>query len=272
MNVFAIDIKVGSVGARVIHPSRLEFHKEVTRMLFPGAETIERLGMEYSSSIDYFRYVHNPGCIKDIVQEAVNGILKSGQKIGLCITDFTDNPFIAVREPLLLALFNSIMMLCKSTSCNSFAVLLPELPGSESASAKYLKDFSQELENEDYTVILIANSGESDVKSSMGFVLPDIMNTYAQAIIRLYGVPSAKLERKCVRRLGHFVSYYPRENKTICRQYSYLLYDCGDELRELFENWWHDYGEKSTAYCLTSRTMNLSEEQSKLSAILIQSL
>jgi hypothetical protein len=241
MNFLAIDIKVGLVGAKAISVPRQEFHNEVAGMLFPRAKTNRRLGMDYSSPIDHFNYVHNPGCVKDIVQEAVNGILNSEPIIEACIVDFTDNPFVAVREPLLLTLFTSIMMLCKSAACKFFAVLLAELPGSESASAKYLEDFPKELVGQDYTVIVIANSGESVAKSSTGFALPDIQKKYAQAVTRLYGTPSARLERKCVRRLGHFLSYHPLEDKTVCRQYSYLLHDCSDELLELFEDWWREH-------------------------------
>jgi hypothetical protein len=238
MDFLAIDIKVGLVGAKAIPSPRLEFHDKVVRMLFPGAKETKRLGMDYSSSIDHFNYVHNPGCINHIIQEAVSEILNSGHRIEACIVDFTDNPFIAVREPLLLALFTSIMVLCRSATCKSFAVLLPELVGSESASAKYLEDFSQGLANQDYTVTVIANSGESVTQSSTGVALPKIQGEYAQAITQLYGTPSVRLERKCVRRLGHFSSYNPLEGKIVCRQYSYLLHDCSDELEELFREWW----------------------------------
>lgn len=237
MNYLSLDIRVGYSVFKSIGASRLKFHENAAHLLVPHESYYNRLGLQHTSAIDHRKYVHEPGAIKSIVTAALKEAVKFGV-CDLCLIDFTSNPFVLIREPLLLALISCITDSCKSKLCNNFALLIPELPGQSSASIRQLDSLKSEISLEPFSVIVVANSGRNTVHSSNKVELSDFLPEYAACVKELYGTPAARLERKCVRRLGHFQSYDPKEGIRRCRRYSYQLFECEDELGALFEEWW----------------------------------
>jgi len=238
MQFLSLDIKIGTTGVQEIRASQQEFHEKVAKMLFPETTSIVRLGMQRHSPIDHRNYVHNPGCIKDIIEKALSSIPDSPD---LCIVDFTSNPFVYVRDPLLISLAESIIEACKSGSCNTFVILLPKLPGPHSASSKQFQHIKEELKATNYTVMLIPNSGNMTLISSEIVKMPEIQNEYSSSFKGLYGEPAKRLDNKCIRRLGHFRSRDTSYGSN-CRHFSYYLDTCEAELRALFSDWWREFG------------------------------
>ncbi len=248
MNYISLDIRVGSSGLRKITALRLMFHEKVTRILFPSEEAIKRIGLMNSSPIDHYNYVHTPGTMATIIQKAFVFEDGSNDPVDLCIVDFTSNDFYSVRDPLLLSLADGIAEACRTGSCSTFAILMPQLPGTSSASRRQFKYIKYAVDESDFTVIMISDSEKTEVVSSVGYTLPDTLEGYANCLEELYGAPLTRLNRKTVRRLGHFVSKYPQENRSKCRRYSYYMYsNCEDELLSLLSDWWQDYGEGNSA-------------------------
>jgi hypothetical protein len=234
MNYLAININIGTPDLKRVMNSRIKFHDAVASILFPKERKNIRLGLDIPSTITNYDYVHNPASIDKILEEALKHI---NDAINLCIIDFTDDMNLSIRDPLLIALFESIRNLCVVGACTYFAVLLPELPGDVSASYVFLDTFSRTMLG-DCTVVLIANSGKNHQFSLKKKRMPAILDSYKKAVIDLYGLPTARLERKCIRRLGHFRSEYYWIGQHKCRRFSYFIRDCQDELLVLFEEWW----------------------------------
>ena len=149
------------------------------------------------------------------------------------------NPFVSVRDPLLLALASAVVDECKSGRCRTFFLLLPESPSPKCASLRRLDGIAAELGGLDYTIVLLANSGQGRVFTSSGYCLPDIQTAYTVLLEALYGIPAERLKKKCIRRLGHF-SRSSQDGVRKCRQDSYLLYDCKEELFGLLAEWWQN--------------------------------
>jgi len=244
MKLVSFDVRVGYAGVRAIPPAQQRFHEEVAKLLFPQDKSIDREGLHHSSAIDHKTYVHNPRAIGKMVRDSLEQGRKEGSGAAeLCLIDFTSNPFVDVRDPLLVALADAVVSSCRDGLCPRYIVLLPELPGAESASCRQFRTIEEEAKGSDYLVIFISNSGDASVICSGGYTLPPIQEPYKVAFTSLYGNPDARLARKCVRRLGHFRRHRPGGDGNACSHYSYHLYDCEGELYELFEQWWQRYGQ-----------------------------
>lgn len=238
LQYLSLDVRFGAASIQTINPQQIKFHELVAKKLFPNAKTLSRNGSDDLSSINHRQIVYKPNEIQNIILSEFRKLADSGvNHVDFCLIDFTGNPFVSIRDPLLLALSYSIIGACEKNECKHFAILLPELPGEKSASVMQFKRLP-ELISEDFKVVFLANDGERFTFSSNSYSFPDIKNDYINAIDELYGNPEFRLEQKCIRRLGHFQNHYYQGDSKTCRPYSYYMYDCSSELKTLFDAWW----------------------------------
>jgi hypothetical protein len=241
MKYASLDIRIGVSGVRQVSAKRAKFHDQVAGLLLKEGEVITRVGSQLTSPIDHKRYVHHSAYIKQVVADTLSVATDSEGPLNLCIIDFTSNAFVSVRDPLLFALADGIKESCENGLCTFFAILLSELPGPSSASFQ-LFDKMKELLQAEFTVLFVPDSGDYYGFFSERREMPKFPEEYRNILRIMYGDPSSKLERKCIRRLGHFQSHDPKNGTSRCRIYSYYMLDCENELSSLFADWWREHG------------------------------
>lgn len=239
MRFVSFDIRIGSAGIKRIESKQIQFHKDATGVLFPTSGSPVRLGIENTLNIDHYEYVHNPGCLNNQLLESIRNYNPE-----LCLIDFTSNLFVSVRDPLLLAIGNAVLDSLKNGLCNKFLILLPNLPGPKSPAVKLFEGIQKEMYQDEYTVLMVAPD-HCQLFNLSTYEVPKIGSKYTDLMDHLYGSPAAKLERKCIQRLGHFQTYYPDKAVSKCRIYSYYFEDCDKEFYSLFTEWWQQFGNDS---------------------------
>ncbi len=208
-------------------------------MIPHGDEPLVRVGIKEISTIDHRDYVHNSSVIKSVIIEALKSVVTDGVNVDSFIVDFTDNPFVMLREPLLLGLIGTIAESSDADLCSRFCVLIPELPGIFSASIQRLANLSSQPGGSNCDVWIISNSGRSYRYSDSRLKTDEYFGKYAEIISAFRDQPLDKLKKKCIRRLGHFRSFDSNDPSTArCRKYSYYLHACDRELRRLISDWW----------------------------------
>jgi hypothetical protein len=139
-----------------------------------------------------------------------------------------------------LVLVDWIVVECKKGRCNSFVVLLPGLPGERGVTTRQLNNLSQLLPDSRWDVILVAPSGETRAYSPSAHAVPNIRTQYFNLFKEAHDSADNRIKKKIVRRLGHFRTLYPREGRSKCRQYSFYLHDCAEEMGYMLSKWWEE--------------------------------
>ncbi len=165
----------------------------------------------------------------------------SGQKVDLCLVDFANNSFVDVRDSLLIALCDSFSTSRKYGLCDQFIVLLPQLPGDESASLRQFAQLSALPSEDNLTVTLLANSGAVRSFGASGRNESLTILKYPRVARARSGSPETQLDRRCVKRLGHFRTDKPPNRRSDCRVHSYFIHQCDREFLRLFSNWREKY-------------------------------
>ena len=243
MQFASFDIQVGATVMRSMSPERIGFHQYVAATLSDSPPNT-RLGPAWTIPVSHQEAVHETRTLRvrlGAELEAVRGGASSTTKpiIDLVITDFSSCPFFVLRDPLLLTLGTAIADACRAQVCNKFAILLPKMPGRDGAFRRKLEHFSEIVESLEYTVWLVAANNAVEEYSHTGSLSYPIDSGYIDAITMASGDRYARLERKCVRRLGHFASpHADLLGSTKCRHFSYTLHDCAQELAHFIRQWW----------------------------------
>jgi hypothetical protein len=233
-----VDIRVGSVGLCRIESIKLKFYDKVVKSVYPTKDFSRAVDMDSATLISHQQYTYHPSVICSFLEEKVNRFQTTS--LDLLLIDFTSNSLVYIREPLLSALAETLAKLVSCKKCKDFLVLLPEFPGVKCSSSQLFESISEIDKNA--TIILLSNSGECLGYPSTLHFPKYIKEGYLSAFTELYGSAEAQLEKKCIRRLGHFKSTHVSRNNNVCRIYSYLLHDCDDALKSLFSEWWLKHG------------------------------
>jgi len=242
MEFISLDIRVGGNGGHVEQQIQ-SFHEDVVRQQYPTEPTIKRLGLAHSSPIEHRQIVHQSGTVVTLLNNAVAETQRDGvSKVDLCLLDFSRNSFVVLRDPLLLALAVAFEQLFAFGWCSHFLVLLPELPGPHSASCRRFSgpkpvDASSSVPRPQVT--LLSNSGMHQYfDMATGVPKLTLIPSHKQRVDLLMGTASARLDRKCILRLGHFRNDNPSDREPMCRIHSYSLHDSDREFVELLDQWW----------------------------------
>ena len=241
----SIQIQIGAVSLSAMTEKQLMFHRAIAEQTMCDA-TLQRKGSSYSIPVSHHEAVHDTSVLAErLLKQLRNitvppeGVADNG--IGTCVLDFCNTPYFVLREPLLLALATGIAESCKHGLCINFTLLLPKMPGTDGAFQRKIKHFDELVPNTNYIIRLISNSGEElKYERNKQPQLSTISTTTHQILLaNAYGEYTGRLAKKCVRRLGHFGTRSLRDSKPKCRQYSYLMHDCGSELTQCFSDWWN---------------------------------
>jgi hypothetical protein len=240
MEFWSFAVEVGAAGIRVVSPEQIAFHDTVARLL-AKTDDIVRCGATNCLTISHQEAVHETTVLAERLLSALTGN-GGGPRTDLAILDFSGNPFFIIREPLLLILATGIADACASGICRNFAILLPKLPGSNGAFCRKLSHFAELVSLGDYEVRLVGAEGVSQIYARQGERSETLGSPYVAALRTLHGDDQVRLERKCVRRLGHFPAHRTDIRKSKCRHFSYYLHDCAGELTRFFRRWWDESG------------------------------
>ncbi len=209
------------------------FHKNLAHLFSNGVEIFNRIGLDYTSPINHYDYIHKPNIIEIFLDAAVKGSLE------FLIVDFTENLFVEVREPLIFSLLQGFEKLHKSHKCSVFYILVPRIPGNSCLSITQLNNLSQQYSESGFSVVLIANDGRIADFPVGTLSIENFQEIYKEELEKLYGSPETRLERKCVKRLGHFFPSRVTTPYLNCRHFSYFFHDCTEELYKLLRVWWN---------------------------------
>lgn len=243
MNYFSIDIKIGLNGIKLVDKKNIKFHDDLLRNIFPYEKNIKRMGLDHSIPINHSNYIHHADKIQAEIDRNIRNLQKNNNPIDIFIFDFTSNPFVFIREPLLLALADEIVAICNKNICNSFIILLPKIPGDNNVSIKKFTNLNVEISDPAYRILIISNTGSVKTFNKKVKLNRYFKNRHQKLVNNLYGDIYSRLERRCIRRLGHFKNYNTINNEHKCRIYSYFLYKCEHELYSLFKKWWNKYNQ-----------------------------
>ena len=245
MKYISIDVAIGMSEARALDARRLALHEAAMALLFPAETERRRLGQARSSPIDYRTNLYNTARIGAILLEAVRSA-KSVAAPDAVLLDFSVNP--TIRDPLLLALTGAISEVCKNALCSTFVVLLPTWISRESASWVQFNAIAKALQTEKFLLIVVANSGDGHAFTATEYKLPSsLREDYRRAVFENTESPQVRLEKRCVRRLGHFRDSPAMTAASKCRHYSYAMYDCENELYYLLRDWWAQHASSARA-------------------------
>lgn len=235
MNFISLDLRIGLSGNHNISANRIAFHSSVAQLLLNLSEMPSRLGIELSTAIDYRHYVKEPKIVSDSLISALRSL--SGGAPDLCVVDLTSNPFVLVRDPILFALIDGVEHAVNEQLCRQFAILLRELPGEHLPSITHLSNLPALQNTNDSSVTLLADSGRRYSVPGQSYSLSGELSHYSELVRKSFGGPKAEVERKTVRRLGHF-SRSGFLGMGDCRSFSFMMADCSRALLELLSDWW----------------------------------
>ncbi len=239
MHLKSLIIKMGTAGISPVKSEEIALHDQVAKYLM-GHSGIIKNDTQYTIPINYNEAVHE---VSVLGSKVLSQLRKFNRSIPLydrvAVVDFTSNPFFILREPLLLALANGMLESIKDSTCQNFILVTPKMPGDEGAFVEKLGHMTQLAGAMKYSIYLVsANGGVKHFSHNQEPVL-----SKEDALIELFqevqGDPLQKLEAKCVRRLGHFRKTSVQGNVK-CRQFSYIMHDCNEELLHLLEQWWSE--------------------------------
>ena len=240
MRFWSVAIEVGTAGIRATSSDQVVFHYAVAQ-LFTTDPRVERLGATNWLTVTHHEAVHDTAVLRQRLIAALTTQQQLDPTIAdLFILDFSGNPFFVLREPLLYMLAVSVADACAAELACKFAILLPKLPWANGAFRRKLEHLAKVVPTAQYEITIIVADGSAVKYSRAGESAQGLGKKYRPALTALYGDDSSRLERKCVRRLGHFPAHRTDIRKDKCRHYSYYLHDCGPELTRLFRNWWID--------------------------------
>lgn len=234
LDYVSIDIRLGLAGSRKISPQRIAFHEKTIKLVFGSRNNLTRSGAPRVSPFNYKRINDEPGYIADIINLAVRDATHNDNaSIDLLLVDLSSNPFDLLREPILIHLAEALDVVCSKRLCLNFILLLPELPGQQTASIQRLAATSNN--NPDSVFIVIGIAG-GQYKLPTSFKLPpSFQRAFTKVVKEKMMNPASRFEDKIVRRLGHFRR---SRHESGCRLFSYMTDNCEDELLEMLKDWW----------------------------------
>jgi len=234
-------IQIGAVVLDTISDRQIEFHTTIASKIL-NTRSLERIGAPYSIPINNHVAVHDTRCISDHLFNQITKLVNKDKEpliIDLCILDLCTSPFFTLREPLLLAILNGIAELCKNGTCSDFTMLLPKMPGKNGAFHNALAHFAELVPNNPYTIRILTNKGSGIIYSSREKPIDISQDAeYEMLLTKTYGHYKEILNKRCIRRLGHFRSHNNQTGGFRCRHYSFIMHDCWNELYQCFNEWW----------------------------------
>ena len=245
----ALNVKLGLAGSFPIGDDRITFHEKAVRLVYGSKKDWLRLGLSQTSPFDFEQIASNTAYISELVDSARNTVLGAAKKFDVLLLDFSNNEFDLLREPILMQLADVFYRLCSEKICNSFLLLLPELPAPETASIQHFSRVDKLPKK--YRLSVISNDGSHILVPEKGWKVSSLEIRYQKLTRRLEQPDASQLfEKKIVRRLGHFKR---AKHGGGCRLYSYATDNCTDELEELIKTWWSNCRIKPKAIVYDSR-------------------
>jgi hypothetical protein len=233
MKYISWDIRIGHATSSAMTPNRIEFHSQLIKQIFAMTELPERLGLRHSAALNYDKVALAPEQIREVVKEGFAQCRVGDKNVcDVALYDFTGNAYELIRDPLLLHLAGAIGSLSSQVDCRDHIVLLPRLPGSQTASMVGYSSLSETAPNT--RILLVANDGVDVFVGSVRDRLLAAPPDYSRRLSTLLESPTRSIKQKLVRRVGHFRSTV--SNK--CRVYSYHLENSEAEFLELLREWW----------------------------------
>jgi len=236
LHVASFHIQIGAISGLDLTPKQVCFHELMAAKLKQRPNSHSSYGVPVS----HYEAVHEPRVLPRRIVEYLRTISTSiPGSTDLCLVDLCSTPYFLLRDPLLLELISGIAEACSSGLCNEFVLLLPKMPGSQGAFRSKLRHLDEITGNQPPVVHLISNDGSVYAyEPGKGEVHRNIGPDYETLRVAAYGDFQTRIERKSVRRLGHFATLHPRSGNLRCRHYSYFIHDCGTEMLQAFQQWW----------------------------------
>jgi len=260
MRLASLLIQVGAAGDSPIAEKQIEFHTAVARIL-RGRVGLTRVGFPSSIAVNHHQAVYETNILpRHLLDRLECSRNTNSQPLDLCLLDFCTTPFFVLREPLLLSLATGIVESYEKDLCREFVLLLPKMPGKSCAFRRKLNHLKDLLPNKEYSARLISNDGLMVSYLSTGAEDGDVGTEYAVQMALAYGDCRTRIEKKCVRRLGHFRFFSSKDRTTKCRRFSYHLHDCGLELSQFFQQWWETSNCRAQAILYDLKNSDLLRE------------
>lgn len=242
MTYMSLDIRVGLVAIRAVSEQRVTFHGEVMKLLKP-TEQVKRIGAVNSIPIEFKTSVHSPGTLEQRLLAEVND-----RQFRYCIIDFSANVFALVRDALLYSLANAIDKLVRGKHCPHFYILIQSLPAETSLFVEELVHVADKHKTSMFGVSVIANNGDTlSIEAPQNKPVKTHIDGYAQ-LIQADSNSQSRIDRKCVRVVGHFPRRALGGTVERCGKYSYQYVDCQQDILSLLTQWWEKYAKDERVF------------------------
>lgn len=234
-NYFSYQIVLYNSISRVIDQSIIEYHENILKILYPQETTWNRIGAGSQTAINSYDFVHYPEKLKDVLLTS----LKNVENISCVLIDFSHDLNLMIRDPILIEIFNAIVVLYDK-GFRHFVIVLPALPCIQSASIEVLRQYLINAVSKSEITLLDIKGQKWCNKEQTDEIIQE--NEFYKLAQKQYESPQKRLLRKCVQRLGHFQNNNGNPPRS-CRFFSYMFVDnCEKEFYELFKNWWEHNG------------------------------
>ncbi len=239
MKLASFQIQIGAVIGLPVTEKQITFHNLLSEIILGNKYN---LAASLSIPVSYFEVWNNPIVLKTQIIKNLNNIKNTthpvGDPINLVIFDLCSSPHFPLRDSLLLEILNGIIESIEAGICSDFTILLPKMTGEKGVFRFSLNNLKTRFPKNNYTVRLISNDGDLISYKFPYLYSEDTIPNYPEIREAAHDDVHSRIEKKCVKRLGHFTRNNRFDGNHSCRHFSYFLYNCNSEMAFLFRNWW----------------------------------
>lgn len=239
MKFASFQIQIGAIVGLPLTQKQSVFHSSLIEILNgEKSDLVTSQGIPISQS----EAVHSPGVLKKRIVDFLKKTTPSGSSSFSCILDLCSTPYFIIRDPLLLEMINGISESIEIGICSDFIILLPEMPGEDGAFRYSIKNLNERHPDKIFEIRIISNDGTQISYKSQNNNSDSKITNYLNIREATYDDVQSRIEKKCVKRLGHFTGNSATDAKLRCRHFSYFLYNCDNEMQISFKKWWETIG------------------------------